>query len=101
MPLPDSLRRVLDRKNATPSAGYSDYVMRDGTCIREYDNGTTKTLPSVDPLPPSICPNCGAWMVGDGTKTIIHCQNAKTETDWQIWRFAKHVFCEEENPFPP
>ena len=51
MPLPDSLRRILDQKNNTRSVGYVHYTMRDGTSVREYDNGKTVQWPSVGALP--------------------------------------------------
>lgn len=48
MPLPDSLRRVLSQQtNKEQSVGYVHFTMRDGTSVREYDNGRVVTWPSV------------------------------------------------------
>ena len=48
--IPDSLRRVLDKKNATPK-GDVVTIWRDGTVLKERANGKIEQMESHDPIP--------------------------------------------------
>lgn len=44
------------------------------------------------------CPHCGSPLIGDGYKTVLHCENADLEVVWDTEPDARPVLCEPTTP---